>query len=68
MKREQLWQQYTSKNESFVGNGNVTMTARGLKKLFDQTWDAAHAEGFAKGKSVKRSMDDMFGGVFGGKR
>ena len=34
-----------SKNPSFAGDGNITMSARGLRKMFDQTWDYAIHEG-----------------------
>jgi hypothetical protein len=45
MKKSQLWKIYTAKNPSFAGDGNVTMSARGLRKMFDQTWDLALHEG-----------------------
>ena len=45
MKKSQLWKIYVAKNPSFAGDGNVTMSARGLRKMFDQTWDLAIHEG-----------------------
>ena len=45
MKKSQLWKIYVAKNPSFAGEGNITMSARGLRKLFDQTWDFAFHEG-----------------------
>jgi hypothetical protein len=45
VKKSQLWKIYTAKNPSFAGDGNVTMSARGLRKMFDQTWDLALHEG-----------------------
>ena len=45
MKKSQLWKIYVAKNPSFEGDGNITMSARGLRKLFDQTWDYAFHEG-----------------------
>jgi hypothetical protein len=45
MKKSQLWKIYAAKNPSFAGDGNITMSARGLRKLFDQTWDLAFHEG-----------------------
>jgi hypothetical protein len=45
MKKSQLWKIYCAKNPSFAGDGNITMSARGLRKLFDQTWDYAFHEG-----------------------
>ena len=45
MKKSQLWKIYVAKNPGFAGDGNITMSARGLRKLFDQTWDFAFHEG-----------------------
>ena len=45
MTKEQLWKIYSRKNPSFDGDGNVTMTAKGLRKLFDTTWEVAMYDG-----------------------
>jgi hypothetical protein len=45
MTKEQLWKIYSRKNPSFDGDGNVTMTAKGLRKLFDTTWGIAMYDG-----------------------
>jgi hypothetical protein len=45
VKKSQLWKIYVAKNPSFAGDGNITMSARGLRKLFEQTWDLAFHEG-----------------------
>jgi len=45
MTKEELWKVYSNKNPSFNGSGNVTMSARGLRKLFDTTWDIAMFDG-----------------------
>jgi hypothetical protein len=45
MKKSELWKAYVAKNPSFAGNGNVTLSAAGIRKLFDQTWDIAYEEG-----------------------
>jgi hypothetical protein len=45
MKKSQLWKIYVAKNPSFAGDGNITMSARGLRKLFEQTWDFAYEQG-----------------------
>ena len=34
-----------AKNPSFERDGNVTLSARGLRKMFDQTWDLAFYKG-----------------------
>jgi hypothetical protein len=45
MKKSELWAIYVKRNPSFDGDSNVTMTARGLKKLFETTWDTAYFDG-----------------------
>jgi hypothetical protein len=45
MTKEELWKVYSNKNPSFNGRGNVTMSAKGLRKLFDTTWDTAMYKG-----------------------
>ena len=45
MKKSQLWKIYCAKNPAFERDGNVTLSARGLRKMFDQTWDLAIHEG-----------------------
>ena len=45
MKKSELWKAYVARNPSFAGNGNVTLSAAGIRKLFDQTWDIAYHEG-----------------------
>ena len=63
MKKSQLWKIYTAKNPSFAGNGNITMSARGLRKLFDQTWDYAFHEGEDEIEQApvndSKSVDDL---------
>jgi hypothetical protein len=45
MKKSQLWKIYVAKNPAFERDGNVTLSTRGLRKLFEQTWDLAYHEG-----------------------
>ncbi len=45
MKKSQLWKIYVAKNPAFERDGNVTLSTRGLRKMFDQTWDLAYEEG-----------------------
>jgi hypothetical protein len=63
VKKSQLWKIYCAKNPSFAGDGNVTMSARGLRKIFDQTWDLAIHEGEEENEAppVKDSkgVDDL---------
>jgi hypothetical protein len=50
MTKEELWKVYSNKNPSFNGRGNVTMSAKGLRKLFDTTWDVAMYDGEEEGE------------------
>lgn len=45
MTKNELWRIYVKKNPSFEGDGNVTMSAKGLRKFFDTTWDTAYYDG-----------------------
>jgi len=55
MTKEELWKVYSNKNPSFNGSGNVTMSARGLRKLFDTTWDIAMFDGEMEEEEELRS-------------
>jgi len=54
MNKDELWKLYCSKNPKFLQSGNVTLSAKGLKKLFDQTWKQAHDLGVANGRELER--------------
>jgi hypothetical protein len=45
MKKAELWAVYVKRNPSFEGEGNITLSKRGLRKLFDTTWDTAYFDG-----------------------
>jgi hypothetical protein len=45
MTKKELWKIYTARNPTFDGEGTVTMTAAGLRKMFDTTWDVAFHDG-----------------------
>jgi hypothetical protein len=45
MTKEELWAIYVKRNPSFEGEGTITLSKRGLKKLFDTTWDTAYFDG-----------------------
>jgi hypothetical protein len=63
VKKSQLWKIYCAKNPAFERDGNVTLSTRGLRKLFDQTWDLAYHEGEeeieAPPVTDSRSVDDL---------
>jgi hypothetical protein len=46
MKKQELWSKYVDRNPSFDGDTTITMSARGLRKMFNQTWDIAFQAGF----------------------
>jgi hypothetical protein len=50
MSSEELWEAYSTRNPSFDGDGNVTMSAAGLRKLFSQTWSIAYDSGYRSGR------------------
>jgi len=66
MQKETLWKIYTDKNPEFLTD-NTTLTEKGLKKFFDQTWESAHKQGLANGKALAKKdsprnpMDSLFG-------
>jgi hypothetical protein len=45
MTKSELWGIYCRKNPKFAEDGEVTLTARGLRKMFDTTWDTALYDG-----------------------
>jgi hypothetical protein len=45
MTKSSLWAIYCRKNPKFAEDGEVTLTARGLRKMFDTTWDTAFYDG-----------------------
>lgn len=45
MSRDELWRKFAERNPSFNGEGSVTLSASGLRKLFRQTWDFAYEAG-----------------------
>lgn len=45
MTKSELWKRYVERNPSFDVDGNITLSARGLLKMFEQTWDIAFDSG-----------------------
>lgn len=60
MTQDALWEHYLSKNPHWQENG-VRLTAAGLKKLFDQTWDQGFKVGRhqAVGQSIREQLGDF---------
>lgn len=59
MKKSDLWKIFSDKNPSFNGDGNVTMSAAGLRKLFDQTYE----QGYEQGKANVIAMQKLAQGT-----
>lgn len=45
MTKKELWKIYSKRNPSFDGEGMITLSAAGLRKLFETTWDIAMHKG-----------------------
>jgi hypothetical protein len=45
MKKSSLWAIYCRKYPQFAKDGEITLTTKGLRKLFDTTWDTAYYDG-----------------------
>ena len=59
MTRDELWCKFAERNPSFDGDGSVTLSARGLRKLFRQAWDFAYEAG--RDDSKLSELMRMFG-------
>lgn len=59
MSKAELWRKFAARNPSFDGDGAVTLSARGLRKLFSQTWDIAYGAGE---RGEEDQMDEPSGG------
>lgn len=71
MTKNELWNIYVKRNPSFNGDGNITMSAKGLKKLFDTTWDTAFYKGEEEDENIEHNFQqqsssvDMLRSIFG---
>lgn len=54
--RVEYWRAISARNPSFNGDADdtVTLTVRGLKKLFDQAWEAGNEEGVRQGRAIEK--------------
>lgn len=81
MTKIDLWITFVKRNPSFEGDGNITLSKAGLRKLFETTWEVAEERGIENGKAAEKlnfgkKMDaaykpkdasDAFNEMFGGK-
>lgn len=70
----ELWKTYAARNPSFDGDGQVTMSAAGLRKFFNQTWSIAHDSGYQKAQreaalrsKIDSNINPFFNSMFGGR-
>ena len=61
MTKEYLWNLICSKNESFRGEDStqITLTSRGLKKMFDLIWEKAEGAGYDRGIDVSKQLNQF---------
>jgi hypothetical protein len=45
MTKKELWKIYSKRNPSFDGEKMITLSAAGLRKMFETTWDVAFYDG-----------------------
>ena len=45
MTKKELWKIYSKRNPSFDGEGMITLSAAGLRKMFETTWEVAMYDG-----------------------
>jgi hypothetical protein len=63
MTKHELWEIYCTKNPSFEEDGNVTLSTKGLRKMFETTWDQA-IRSTPRGPQKDKTVDDLMG-IFG---
>ena len=64
MTKDKLWLLYLERNPSFLEKNQsvpVSLNSKGLKKIFDVTYDSAFKEGYNKGKTEKSVFENIFG-------
>ncbi len=60
MKREELWKIYVAKNPRFdQPEEMITMPAKSVKKLFEQTWEQAVKETASRNNGMADFMKKM---------
>jgi len=63
MTKYELWEIYCTKNPSFEEDGNVTLSTKGLRKMFETTWDQA-IRSIPRGPQKDKAVDDLMN-IFG---
>lgn len=68
MTQSELWAKFVERNPSFDGDGMVTLSARGLRKIFEQAWDRGETLGRETAQRAARDSfprDPAFQHIFG---
>ena len=63
MTKNELWEIYCTKNPSFEQDGKVTLSTKGIRKMFETTWDQAIRSTYREPKRDK-TVDDLMN-IFG---
>ena len=66
MTKEQLWKIYSDRTPSFNGSDRISMSAAGIRKMFEQTWEIAYQAGIEDHVPQERmspppGFEDLFG-------
>ena len=59
MTRDQVWAAYVKRNPAWVRDG-ARLSAKGIRKMFDETWRLAEAHGRAVEKEYVRAHCKTF--------
>ena len=69
MTKDELWAIITDRNPRLTGDRPVTLSPRGLKKLFDTGWERGYKQGMTTGMAIAgrdAHRDDPLSALFGG--
>ena len=59
MTKKELWKIYSKRNPSFDGDSNVTLSAAGLRKMFETTWEVAMYDGEEESSSKQPASPNV---------
>jgi len=64
MTKKELWKIYVKQNPNFIKNGaSINLTAKGLKKVFDTTWNVTYKQGY-KNRDAEIEIPKILQGLF----
>ena len=59
MTKKELWKIYSKRNPSFDGEGMITLSAAGLRKMFETTWEVAMYDGEEEASSKQPASGNL---------